>query len=62
MLIGHSLHHMRPTAVDSSLPTSATSQTISNTKSRLDPHRVRELTFIGVGSSVAYLLNELNGR
>lgn len=65
MLIGHNLHHMQPTVTGSGTTEqtqAATSQTISNTNTPLDPHRVRELTFIGVGSSVAYLLNELNGR
>ncbi|PTU64074.1 restriction endonuclease [Chromobacterium sp. Panama] len=28
----------------------------------LDPHRLREVTFIGVGSSIAYLANEIAGR
>lgn len=65
MLIGYNLHHMQLTVTGSGTTEqtqAATSQTISNTNTPLDPHRVRELTFIGVGSSVTYLLNELNGR
>ncbi|MFJ2713805.1 restriction endonuclease [Pseudomonas sp. NPDC087346] len=65
MLIGHNLHHMQLAVMGSATTEqtpAATGQAISNTNTPLDPHRVRELTFIGVGSSVAYLLNELNGR
>jgi hypothetical protein len=65
MRIGNNLHHMQPAAMGSATTVqaqSASSHAISNTNKPLDPHRVRELTLTGVGSSVAYLLNELNGR
>ncbi|KVU44448.1 hypothetical protein WK66_17335 [Burkholderia ubonensis] len=40
----------------------AESQAVEGRKLPLDPHRLRDVTFIGVGSSTAFLLNELNGR
>ncbi|KVU34461.1 hypothetical protein WK65_28070 [Burkholderia ubonensis] len=40
----------------------AESQVVEGRKPSLDPHRLRDVTFIGVGSSIAYLLNELNDR
>ncbi len=65
MLIGHQLHHLQSsvTAAGTTAQTqSIASQAVGDSVRTLDQHRLREVTFIGVGSSVAYLLNELNSR
>ncbi|MDK2125771.1 restriction endonuclease [Parachitinimonas caeni] len=53
-----------PSLIQSSQSVSKTESTVgvSSEKPPLDPDRVREVTFIGVGSSIAYALNELNSR
>jgi hypothetical protein len=64
MLIGKTLHDPQPQRANTLTLTSPTTgnQAVTNADKPLDPHRVRDLTFVGVGSSVAYLANELNGR
>ncbi len=53
-----------PSLIQSSQSVSKTESTVgvSSEKPPLNPDRVREVTFIGVGSSIAYALNELNSR
>jgi hypothetical protein len=59
MLLGKNLYASQPLQ-QSHRPIGA--QALGNTDAPLNPHRVRDLTVVGVGSSVAYLINELNQR
>lgn len=61
MLLGKTLHEPQSNAVDLA-PETTNTQAAGDAGKPLDPHRLRELTFIGVGSSVAYLANEINNR
>ncbi|OQS26855.1 hypothetical protein [Chromobacterium violaceum] len=66
MLIGHRLH--LPAGPVGSAQESGRAQgaaesgKVGDAGSELDPHRLREVTFIGAGSSIAYLANEMAGR
>ncbi|ATP29336.1 restriction endonuclease [Chromobacterium violaceum] len=66
MLIGHRLH--LPAGPVGSAQESGRAQgaaesgKVGGAGSGLDPHRLREVTFIGAGSSIAYLANEMAGR
>ncbi|MDY7531642.1 restriction endonuclease [Pseudomonas sp. Bout1] len=64
MLLGKTLHDPQPQAANSTQPTpsAAGAQGIAHSDKALDPHRLRDLTLVGVGSSVAYLANELTRR
>ena len=64
MLLGKSLHEPQPQRANAVQPaaTQVGTQAVGDADKPLSPHRVRDLTFVGTGSSVAYLVNELNHR
>lgn len=64
MLLGKSLHEPQPQRANAVQPaaTQVGTQAVGDVDKPLSPHRVRDLTFVGTGSSVAYLVNELNHR
>ncbi|WP_410018660.1 MULTISPECIES: restriction endonuclease [unclassified Pseudomonas] len=64
MLLGKSLHERQLNGTNAThlCSQAAANQAVGQAGKTLDPHRVRELTVIGKGSSAAFVANELNRR